>query len=85
MFCVHRHKDQQTANPLDLEQWDFYILSTETLNEKVGDQKTITFSSLLKIGAIPCEYIDLHNKIVALLNKERENYKIQSYTKLIKL
>jgi len=28
VFCVLKHKDQATLNPLDLSQWDFYVLST---------------------------------------------------------
>ena len=69
LFCVHKHKEQQTVNPLDLKQWDFYLLPAKVLNEKVGNQKSITLSSLLNIGAIPCEYADLHRKIVDLVDK----------------
>ena len=28
VFCVLKHKEQDTINPLDLEQWDFYPVST---------------------------------------------------------
>ena len=35
IFCVLSHKDKTTVNPLNLSQWDFYILETKILNEKV--------------------------------------------------
>ncbi len=66
VFCVHRHKDQETINPLDLRQWEFYVLSTKDLNEKVGDQKSIGLGRLIEIGAKNCAYGELkdaiHNK-----------------------
>lgn len=67
VFCVHKHTEQETANPLDLKQWDFYLLPTKVLDKTVGEQKTITLSSLLKIGAIPCAYADIHKKIIELI------------------
>lgn len=70
VFCVHKHTEQETVNPLDLKQWDFYLLPTQVLDETVGEQKTITLSSLLKIGAVPCAYADLHRKIVVLMDKK---------------
>lgn len=70
VFCVHNHVEQKTVNPLDLKQWNFYLLSTKILNEKVRGQKSITLSSLLKIGAIPCDYADLHEKIIDLVGSK---------------
>ena len=32
VFCVLKHKDQETSNPLDLAQWDFYPVATRKLN-----------------------------------------------------
>lgn len=29
VFCVLAHKDKNTVNPLNLTQWDFYILDTK--------------------------------------------------------
>ena len=71
VFCVHKHIDQATVNPLDLKQWDFYLLPTRILDEKVGSQKSITLSSLLNTGATPCKYADLHRSIVHLVGKEK--------------
>ena len=32
--------------PMNIDNWDFYVLLTERINEKCGDQKTITLQSL---------------------------------------
>ena len=63
VFCVHNHKEQLTINPLDISQWDFYVLPTEILNNEVGSQKTIGLSALIKLGAQKCEFIDLKREI----------------------
>ncbi len=63
VFCVLSHKDKDTVNPLNLDQWDFYILDTEVLNRKIPKQKTITLSSLLKLEPVKVKYDALKNEI----------------------
>jgi len=65
VFCVHKHKDQDTINSLDLKQWDFYVLSTKVLNEAVSSQKSIGLQKLLAIGAVRTEYQYLLSAITA--------------------
>jgi len=31
VFCVLKHKEQSTINPLDLNQWEFYVISTTVI------------------------------------------------------
>jgi len=69
VFCLLRHKDQGTINPLNLEQWVFYVLATKVLNESVGPQKSISLSSLVKLNPTKCEYSDLHESIIQAANK----------------
>jgi len=66
IFCVLSHKDKNTVNPLNLNQWDFYILETKVLNEKVKTQKSITLSSLLKLNPIKIKYDELKKEIIQL-------------------
>jgi len=70
IFCLLHHKNQETINPLNLDQWTFYIISTKILNEKLPNQKTITLSSLLKLKPIKCEYGQIKEFI-----KPQENIK----------
>lgn len=63
IFCVLSHKDKNSVDPLNLSQWDFYILETKILNEKVKTQKSITLSSLLKLNPIKLKYDNLKVEI----------------------
>ena len=69
VFCVHKHTDQDTVNPLDIAQWDFYLLPTRILNEKAGAQKRANLASRLKMGAEKCDFEHIHARIVELIQK----------------
>jgi len=56
VFCVLSHQDKHSVDPLNLSQWDFYILRTQVLNDKIPAQKTITLSSLLKLNPAKVDY-----------------------------
>jgi hypothetical protein len=63
VFCLFACKEKSSSNPLDLTQWEFYILPTKVLNDTCGEQVTITLSSLLRLSPIKANYGDLANKI----------------------
>ena len=50
VFCLLKHKDQNTVNPLDLNQWEFYIVDKLALDKHCQDQKVISLNSLLKLN-----------------------------------
>lgn len=62
VFCLYANRDK-SKSPLQLDQWEFYIISTSTLNEKCGDQKSITLNSLLSLFPIKATYNGLHDAI----------------------
>ena len=64
VFCVLAHKDKDTVDPLNLAQWDFYILATKVLDEKAGMQKSISLSSLLKLKPTKCRYGEIKHTII---------------------
>ena len=68
VFCLHKHTDQATINPLLIFQWDFYLLPTTVINEKFKNQKTVSLSSLIKAGAYKCDYHNLKHMITQLCN-----------------
>ncbi len=71
IFCVLSHKDKNSVDPLNLSQWDFYILETKILNEKVKTQKSITLSSLLRLNPIKIKYDSLKAEIEQIENGNR--------------
>lgn len=58
-FCLLKHKDRKTINPLDTDQWEFYIVTTEFLNFHFGDQKKISLSKLLKNNVKSVKYQEI--------------------------
>lgn len=63
IFAILSHKDASTIDPLKLEQWDFYIIRTSVLNEKMWTQKTIWLNVLLKLNPIKCNFQNLKQQI----------------------
>jgi hypothetical protein len=63
VFCILAHKDKSSVDPLNLSQWDFYVLPTHVLNNKIPNQKTITLSSLLRLGPQKCKFGEIWDTI----------------------
>ncbi len=56
IFCVLHHKDKKTVDPTRLEQWTFYVLKTQVLDEQKQTQKRISLGSLLKLNPKKCYF-----------------------------
>ena len=67
VFCLLDHKDQNTIDLLNLDQWTFFVLETKVLNELSLSQKTITLSSLKNLGPVEVGYDGLKKAIDNLL------------------
>ena len=63
VFCLLKHTDQSTIDPLKMEQWEFYILSTLTLNNYKRSKTHITLNSLRGL-ANPTLYENLKQSIL---------------------
>ena len=68
VFCVLAHLDGQTVNPLELTQWEFYILPTSTLDSSLGNQKTVSLSRLKDLGAVALDYDQIRNAVLKACN-----------------
>ena len=65
VFSLLAHLDKSTLDPMNLDQWRFYILPTKILNERLPVQKQARLSRSLEIGAVPCDYHELKNAVNA--------------------
>lgn len=63
VFCLLKHTDKATVNPLNMEQWEFYVLATKELNDYKRSQFSITHKSL-QILTKSVKYEELNNEIV---------------------
>lgn len=52
VFALLAHKDQSTIDPMDLEQWEFYVLPTAVLDKQFGSQKRITLGRLKALASL---------------------------------
>lgn len=49
VFCLLHHDNKQTVDPLNMNQWEFYVLSTRELNDYTRSQHSITLKSLQRL------------------------------------
>ncbi len=59
VFAILDHRERLTVDPLDVDQWKFYVLASRVLDAKVPSQKSIRLTTLLKLGAQLCSFEDL--------------------------
>ncbi len=70
VFCLLKHKDQKTIDPMKMEQWDFYVLPTYRLDNYQRSQTSITINSLQKMTA-PIEYSELRGEIAKAYQEQK--------------
>ncbi len=68
IFCLLKHQDKSTLNPLDLDQWIFYLLPTITLNEKKPNQQKIGLSPLLKLNPMVATFAEISSTIEKIVD-----------------
>ena len=70
IFCLLDCKNQNEINPLILEQWTFFLVETNEINNVLKSQSTLSLNSLRKkLNHFECKYYELKNLIKTLGNK----------------
>ena len=59
VFCVFTEKDISKADPMELDSWDFYVLPTKVLDERCGEQKSISLGALLRLNPEKADFAKL--------------------------
>lgn len=72
VFCLLKEKNRDLVNPLNLDQWDFFILATEQINQEKGMQKMIGINSLLKMNPIVASYGELGAAVQKVMDRMNE-------------
>ncbi len=65
VFCLYTALTREKSI-LDLDYWEFYVLPTSVLNDKIPNQKTISLSSLLKLNPVKTDYAGLGTVIESI-------------------
>ena len=66
VFCLFAETDRDKADPMKLEQWQFYVLPTSIIDEQCGDKQTLSLSALLSLSPIKCTYSELKSVMDAI-------------------
>jgi len=56
VFALLAHKEQETLNPLDVSQWEFYVVPTVVLDRRKRSQSSITLKSLRDLHGDPLSF-----------------------------
>ncbi len=62
VFCLLHNKDQETIDPMKMEQWEFYVLPTCVIDNYQRSQSSITLNSLSRLTNC-VNYDELKEKI----------------------
>lgn len=63
VFCLLAHQDKATVDPLNLDQWQFYVLPSRQLDAELGPQRSASLNTLIRVGARLSPYPDLGNAV----------------------
>ena len=50
VFCLNIGNTKEDSNPMNIDNWEFYIVATDTINEVCGDNKTISLNRVREIS-----------------------------------
>jgi len=69
VFALLAHTDKTTIDPLNLDQWRFYVLPTATLDERTRSQHSITLRSLENLCSEAITYAGLSKAVENCIGK----------------
>lgn len=67
VFCLFANADRETADPLDLSQWKFYIVPTRIINEKCGGKRSISMKGISRLGVDSVGYHEIKPTVDKLI------------------
>lgn len=68
VFCLLKHLDRTTIDPLNLDQWEFYILSTNQLNDYKKSKASLTLKSLKNLTC-GVRYEKIQESVINIYNE----------------
>ena len=72
VFCVLNGKTEESADPLKLENWEFFVVPTSVINQRCGSNKTISLHRIKSMGYSAIGFRQLKESIdAALITRER--------------
>jgi len=56
VFALLHHQDKTTLDPLNVEQWEFFIVPALTLDNKMPNQKRISLTTLKQLNPVNAQF-----------------------------
>lgn len=72
VFCLNNGKTKETADPLNLDNWEFYIVPTSFINENCGDNKSISLGRIQSFGFEAKKFYEIKETIDILIDGMKE-------------
>lgn len=77
VLALLHNRDRETIDPMDLAQWEFYIVPTVVFDERERSQHSITLPSLKLIAGSPVNYSNLKEKVLDAAATQRNRLNTQ--------
>lgn len=71
VFALLRNQDRDTVDPLDVAQWEFFVVPTAVLDQRVAGQKSIRLGALVGVGPRRCRFDEVAEAVELAARKER--------------
>ncbi len=68
IFCLNTGITEEESYPLNLNNWEFYVVPTRVINEQCGDNKTISLGRIKSLGFVAVRYGDLKKEVDAAID-----------------
>lgn len=59
VFCLLDHHDSETIDPLNLNQWTFYVVATPVLDQHIPEAKQLSLKKLQSLNPVQCDFQNL--------------------------
>ena len=68
VFCLFANSDRASADPLDMDQWRFFVVPTHVINEKCGNKKSLTLNGIQRLGDYEVKYGQIKSAVDSVIN-----------------
>lgn len=73
VFAVHSHIDQDSIDPLNVNQWEFYVLATSVLNQECSSQMRISLGMIQRLCPRAVSFEGLHEAVAGTASCKTAN------------
>jgi len=70
IFCLNTGYTKEESYPLNLNNWEFYLVPTKVINRECGDNKTISLQRIRKMGFAPQKYSEIKSAVDSMIASE---------------